>query len=406
MEIKAVHGPKAQAEVSSPSPLSGPLAVPVAGHELTIFVQSLPMIAALVRDIQTAQQRVWVESYIFLDDIAGSTVAEALKERARMGVDVRVLYDAIGSQTTPSAFFRDMAEAGVQVHAFHSVWEAVYRFSILRVLNRRNHRKLVIVDDRVAYFGGMNLLDQGSAALVEHAEHLPTSAGWRDVHVRLSGPQQREVAESFERSWRRALRLKVRRRSGSYRRALPAPGEESIQFFDSGPGQKYTRAARVFTQLIRRAKRRLALSMAYFLPVGPVLKELLRAHRRGVFIQVVLPGKSDVRVVQRATRSLYRRLLRRRFHIYERQQHMLHSKVMVTDDQWTVLGSCNLDARSLYINFEFLAVIHSRTVAKALGQIIQDEVDGSQRVTLKSCALQSWWQRLLDRLAWSLRWWL
>lgn len=391
---------------ASPTRTSGPLRVTVAGHELTIFVQSLPMIAALVRDIHSAQRRVWVESYIFLDDVAGSTVAEALKERARLGLDVRVLYDAIGSQWTPSAFFRDMEEAGVKVHAFHSLWEALYRFSPLRVLNRRNHRKLVVIDDYVAYFGGMNLVDQGSAALIERAEHLPISAAWRDIHVRLTGPQQNELADSFERSWRRALRLAVKRRPRSYRLGLPAPGEESIQFFDSGPGPKHTRAARVFTQLIWRAQRRLTLSMAYFLPVGSVLRNLLRAHRRGVFIQVVLPGESDVPIVQRATRYLYRRLLRCRFHIYERQLHMLHSKLMIVDEQWTVLGSCNLDARSLYINFELLAVIHSRNLAKALGEIVQDEIDGSQRVTLRTFAQQGWWQRLLDRLAWSLRWWL
>jgi cardiolipin synthase len=406
MEIEAAHASRAEADVPSSIHPSGPLRVTVAGHDLTIFVQSLPMIAALVRDIQSAEQRVWVESYIFLDDVAGSAVAEALKECARRGLDVRVLYDAIGSQTTPSAFFRDLAEAGVQVHAFHSVLEALYRFSALRVLNRRNHRKLVVIDDRVAYFGGMNLLDQGSAALVERIEHFSTSAGWRDVHVRLTGPQQKEVAESFERSWRRARRLKVQRRSRAYRRALPAAGEESIQFFDSGPGPKHTRAARVFTQLIRRAQRRLILSMAYFLPVGPVLRHLLRARRRGVFIQVVVPGKSDVALVQRATRYLYRRLVRRRFHIYERQMYMLHSKVMIADNEWTVLGSCNLDARSLSINFEFLAVIHSRNLATLLSQILQDEIDASRRVTLRSCAQQSWWQRLLDRLAWSLRWWL
>jgi cardiolipin synthase len=406
METEAAHVSPTQPELASPVSPSGPLRVTVAGHELTLFVQSLPMIAALMRDIQSAQQRVWVESYIFLDDVAGYAVAEALKERARQGLDVRVLYDAIGSQTTPSAFFRDLADAGVQVHAFHTIWEALYRFSVLRVLNRRNHRKLAIIDDRVAYFGGMNLVDQGSAALVERIEHLPTSAGWRDVHVRLTGPQQNEVAESFERSWRRALRLKVQRRPRSYRRAVPAAGAESIQFFDSGPGPKHTRAARVFTQVIRRARRRLIFSMAYFLPVGPVLRSLLRAHRRGVFIQVVVPGESDVPLVQRATRYLYRRLLRRRFHIYERQMYMLHSKVMIADGEWAILGSSNLDARSLSINFEFLALIHSRNLARVLGQILQDEIDASRRITLRSCAQQSWWQRLFDRLAWSLRWWL
>ena len=146
--------------------------------------------------------------------------------------------------------------------------------------------------------------------------------------------------------------------------------------------------------------------MAYFLPVGGVLRELLRAHRRGVFIQAVVPGASDVPLVQRATRHLYTRLLRRRFRVYERQVNMLHSKVMVVDDQWTVVGSCNLDARSLYINLEFLAVIHSRNLARVMNRVVRYEIARSKRVTLQGYRETSWWRRLVNRLAWLLRWWL
>jgi len=224
--------------------------------------------------------------------------------------------------------------------------------------------------------------------------------------MRLSGPKQGEVAESFERSWRRAQGLPVEQRTRSYRKALLAAGEESIQFFDSGPGRKHTRAARVICRVLARARRRLTLSMAYFLPVGRVLRELLRAHRRGVFIRVVVPGISDVPVVQCATRNLYTRLLRRRFHIYERQRHMLHSKVAVVDDQWSILGSCNLDARSLLLNLEFLAIIHSRNLARTLGEIIQYEIARSRRITVQECLRRSCWRRFIDRVAWSFRWWL
>jgi cardiolipin synthase len=381
-----------------------PRRVAIAGHELVIYVESPPLVAAMITDIQSAQRRVWLESYIFVNDAVGIAVAEALKERAAAGVDVRVLYDAIGSQTTPTAFFRDLARAGARVHAFHSLGEALRRFSVFRVLNRRDHRKLLVIDDAVAYFGGMNLVDQTRAADLEDAESLPSSAGWRDVHVRLTGPQQGEVAESFERSWQRAHRQKIRRRSRSYRRGLLATGEESIQFFDSGPGPAHTRAARVFTRLFRAAERRLTLSMAYFVPVGRVLRELLKAHRRGVFVRVVVPGRSDVPIVQYATRYLYAKLLRRRFHVYERQVNMLHSKVMVVDDQWTVLGSANLDARSLWINLEFLAVIRSRNLARVMTEIVQFEIAQSRRITLKEYRQRSWLQRLRDRLAWSLRW--
>jgi cardiolipin synthase len=380
--------------------------VAVAGHDLTIFVESRPLIAAMLDDIRAAQTRVWVESYIFLNDAAGQAIAAALRDRARAGLDVRVLYDAIGSSTTPTAFFQEMERAGVQVHAFHSLWEALWSFSLFRIINRRDHRKLLVIDNRVAYFGGMNLADPSGPALAEQAEQLPASAGWRDVHVRLSGPQQAEVAESFERSWRRAHRLPIERRSPSYRQAFLAAGEESIQFFDSGPGRKHTRAARVFYRVLTQAQRSLTLSMAYFLPVGRVLRELLRAHRRGIFIRVVVPGQSDVPLVQRASRHLYGRLLRRRFHIYERQRNMLHSKVAVVDGQWSVLGSCNLDARSLLLNLEFLAIIHSRNLARTLTEIIDYEIAQSRRITVQECLRRSWWRRLIDRAAWSFRWWL
>jgi cardiolipin synthase len=378
----------------------------VAGHDLTIYVEARPLIAAMVDDIRAAEKRVWVESYIFLNDAAGQGIAAALRDRARAGLDVRVLYDAIGSSTTPAAFFQEMERAGVQVHAFHSLWEALWRFSLFHIINRRNHRKLLIIDERVAYFGGMNLADPAGPALAEQAEQLPSSAGWRDVHVRLAGPQQGEVAESFERSWRRAHGLAIARRARGYRLALLATGEESIQFFDSGPGRKHTRAARVYCRVLARARRTITLSMAYFLPVGRVLREFLRAHRRGVFIRVVVPGASDVPIVQCATRNLYTRLLRRRFHIYERQRHMLHSKVAIVDDQWSILGSCNLDARSLLLNLEFLAIIHSTKLARTLNEIVQYEIARSHRIKLHECLQRSWWRRLIDRIAWSFRWWL
>jgi cardiolipin synthase len=379
--------------------------VTVARNELTLFVETWPLIEAMVRDIRAARKRVWLETYIFHDDSAGRAVADALRERARAGVQVRVLYDAIGSQMTSGAFFRVLEEDGVQVHAFHSLWEALYRFSFLRILNRRNHRKLLVVDDAAAYFGGMNMVDTTLGGGPQAGE-LPVSAGWRDVHVRMTGPQQGEVAESFERSWRRAHGEPIPRRPRSYRQAVLVAREESIQFFDSGPGFKHSSAARVFKRLIRAAQRRITFAMAYFLPVAGVLRELLRAPRRAVPVHVVVPGESDVPLVQYASRHLYTQLLRRRIRIYERQASMLHSKVMIVDNAWVVLGSCNLDARSLWINYEFLAVIHSRPLARVLNRVVAHEIDHSKRITVESFREHSGWRRLINRLAWSLRWWL
>ena len=251
----------------------------------------------------------------------------------------------------------------------------------------------------------MNIIDASSIAAVPRSKQLPKSAGWRDVHVRLEGPQQQQLAESFDRAWRLARGEpvpKLPRDKEPVR--LPEHGE-SIQFFDSGP-RRQIRAARLFTHLLHQARLKVTLSMAYFLPVGRVLRALLRARKRGVLVRVVVPGDSDVPIVQHASRHLYTRLLHHRFHIYERQGNMLHSKVMIVDDTWVVLGSSNFDTRSLWINLEFLALIHSRPLAQALNDIVHYEIAQSEHITLRAFREQSWWRRQRNRLAWALRWWL
>ncbi|HEV3446307.1 MAG TPA: phosphatidylserine/phosphatidylglycerophosphate/cardiolipin synthase family protein [Gemmataceae bacterium] len=403
-----LHTPGSDAVPSPVAALdpSQPRRVVVADQELIVFAESPPLIEAMLADIRAARRRIWVETYIFFNDSAGEAVAEALKERARDGLDVRLLYDALGSSATPSSFFRRLENAGVQVHAFHSLWEALWRLAFFRILNRRDHRKLLIVDDRIGYFGGMNLANPGYIPGSAPGRRRRRSTGWRDIHIRLNGPRQAELAESFELSWRRARHLPLPARPGSRPQVHLADDVEGIQFFDCGSGRRRLRAAQVFSAVLRKTRRSLMLSMAYFLPFGRVLRELLKAHRRGVFIRVVVPGASDVPLVQSATRHLYFQLLRKRFHIFERQRNMLHSKVLVADQERSIVGSCNLDARSLRINLEFLAVIRSRPLAAVLADIIRYEVVHSRRITMTECVQRSGWRRLLDRLAWALRWWL
>lgn len=397
-------------------PALAPQTLTVAGHELTVFVESAPLFEAMLRDIACARQRIWLETYIFFNDEGGRRVAEALKEKARAGVDVRVLYDAVGSISTPDAFFADMQAAGVKVHVYHAFLEGVWRLKPLTFLNRRNHRKLLVVDDLAGYFGGMNIVDNAEHVGQIRQEKRPRSSGWRDVHLRLAGPQQVQLAESFERSWtrvrgRRKSRLPRRVRKAQARGLAdltrPSEGQphDSIHFFDSAPG-RLSRAARLYAWLIRRAQHQITLSMAYFIPVGATLRALLAARKRRVGIRVVVPGKSDVPIVQYATTYLYSRLIRRGFRIYERRFRMLHSKVMIIDDLYTLVGSANLDPRSLYTNLEFVAVIRSQALARVMQRICRFEISQSERITLAACRRISTWRRLVNRVAWVFRWWL
>jgi cardiolipin synthase len=377
----------------------------VEGHEWTLFTESSPMLAALMADVRTAQRRVWIETYIFANDQAGQSLAELLAQRARDGLDVRLMYDTVGSLLTPSALFQPMREAGVRVHAFHTMSEAFWRSRFFQLFNQRNHRKLCVIDDQISYFGGMNIVDQSQVHSVddERRRNLPVSAGWRDVHVRMVGPRQREIASAMAELWRYAdqMRMTIGRRWPI--RQMLRNGDDRFYFFDCRPMFRYRRAQRVFLPLIRRARRSITISMAYFIPFGRVLRELLRARRRGVKIRVIIPEESDVRAVKWATRHFYARLLKYGIHIYERNEQMLHSKVMVIDDEWSVLGSCNLDPRSLRTNLEFIAVARSRPLVAALIGICRHEIKNSTRVTVAKCRNRSCGQRLVDRLAWSLR---
>jgi cardiolipin synthase len=382
--------------------------IEVAGQELQLFDESAPLMDAMLADIRRARERVWLESYIFAADAAGQAIADALKQRATAGVDCRVMYDALGSNATPAAFFEDLEQAGVQVHAYHTLFHAFFQRSFFRVLNQRNHRKLLVVDDRVGYFGGMNIVDQSGILSVADAKarNLPASAGWRDLHVRLAGPKQAELADGFDRLWRLKHRLPRKRGPRWPVRDMLKSQDDGIWFFDSRPGMRFRSPARVFVPLIKQARTSITLSMAYFIPVGDVLKELLRARRRGVNVRVIIPGHSDVPVVQWATRHFYDKLLRRGIRLYERKDQMLHSKAMVVDGLWSVIGSCNLDPRSLRWNLEFLSVIRSQRLAQAVTEICAYEMRNSQRVRLRDWHARRWWQRLLDRMAWSVRKWL
>jgi cardiolipin synthase len=278
----------------------------------------------------------------------------------------------------------------------------------LRVLNQRNHRKLLLVDEAIAYFGGMNVVDQSGIHSKADAKsrNLPTSAGWRDVHARLVGPKQAEIAALSDRLWKRVHHQRVGKSPRwPIDQMLRAQGE-AIFFFDSRPTFKSRRPQRALVPLIQQARREITLAMAYFIPIGRVLRELVKARRRGVRVRVIVPGQSDVRIVQWAARHFYEYLLKRGIRIYERSDRMLHSKAMVIDGRWSVIGSCNLDPRSLRVNLEFFAVFRSDEVAAALDRIFKEEIRASVRVTADAIRSRKCSQRQLHRAAWALRKWL
>ncbi|NNM88096.1 MAG: hypothetical protein HKL95_06220 [Phycisphaerae bacterium] len=379
----------------------------VADHRLDVFTEAPALFESMLGDIDQAKHRIWMETYIFAEDASGTTIAEALMRRAGDGLDVRLLYDAVGSAATPLAFFATMRQAGVRVHAYHNLWESLRKVRFFTILNRRDHRKLLVVDDTCAYFGGMNIIDHGrDRRYLKLDDQAAPMTGWRDLHIRMEGPQQRQVAESFERSWGHAKGLRLSRRPTAYRRVNLSDRGESIHFFDSGPGLKFSRVPRVYRRMLRGAQHSVVIAMAYFIPVGRVMFALTRLANRRIRVRIIVPARPDVRVARYATLYLYKRLLRAGFAIHERTTRMMHTKLMVIDRQWTILGSANMDPRSLYTNLEFMAVIRSDKFAAMARRICRHEIRRSRRVRLGDVAGYSVRTRFLAMLAWSMRWWL
>ncbi len=381
----------------------GPLLV--AGQELRLFEHSPPMIEAMLADIRAARERVWMETYIFADDDAGRAIVTALAERAAAGVDVRLMYDALGSYATSTNLFAPLIAAGGLVHSYHTLAYALGRFALFQIFNRRNHRKLLVVDEQISYFGGMNIVDQSGIRTVADAkaQNMPKSGGWRDLHLRMAGDKTAEVAAAMDRLWETVHDRKIDATAKWPVAAMLDTPEETISLFDSLPRYRQRRASRVLVPLLRSATHEIVVSMAYFIPIGGVLRELLRARRRGVAVRVIVPAKSDVRSVRWASRHMYEKLLRHGIEIHERQNQMLHSKVLVVDSQWSVIGSCNLDPRSLRLNLEFFGVIRATKFAALVREVCEYEMQHSQQITLEESRKRHWWERWRDRLAWSMR---
>jgi cardiolipin synthase A/B len=386
--------------------------IEVDGNRLELYTDSESYLTALIADIRSARERVWIESYTISQDPLIDQMVEAVCERASAGLDCRATFDAIGSFRTSDALFETLRAAGVKVYIFRPLKQWQWRLRFLQRFNRRNHRKLVVIDGLISYFGGMNLVNFGGSGTPPDfkTRHQRSDPSWRDVHIRLSGKATSKVASAF---------LAIRPLSEREKRGLPpirtAPTlnpsvatilrspPDSIEFVDSRPRIKYRRPAPFFNALIRQANQQVRLAMAYFLPFGGILRSLRNAIRKNVVVEVIVPAQSDVPPVKWATQYMYERLIKQGIKIYERKEQMLHAKAMVVDHQWSVVGSCNFDPRSMLTNLEFFAIIHSVDFAHQLQEILDFEKAHSQLVSLDTHRKRNWFLRLLSRIAWSFR---
>lgn len=366
---------------------SAPLATVVGGNAVSLLHDGASCFAAMLSEIATAKEEVVLEMYWFASDETGRRFARALSERARAGLRVLVVYDAVGSLEADPRMFDEMRAAGCEVIEFHPISPFRQRFK-LGTLGRRDHRKILVVDGRVAFTGSINLGN-------EWAPVSEGGDGFRDDMIRIEGDAAGELRRLVYETHSRLVGGEPTDPSQSSAREAPPPGASPVRVIATHGGQSRA-IRRAYLDVIRRARRYVFIANSYFVPDREVRVALERAAERGVDVRILVPGKSDVIAVYFATRRLYALLARKGVKIYEWHRAVFHAKYAVIDDAWCTVGSYNLDYRSLRYNLEVNVVVEDARVGEQLRARFHTDLEDAALVDMHTFRFRPLSERLLE----------
>ena len=342
--------------------------------------------ASLFAALQSARSSIHMEYYIFDNDRIGRRVADILMAKAREGVEVRLIYDGVGTLWTEGSIFRRMRRAGVKVECFMPV---AFPWLTSRI-NYRNHRKIVVVDGRVAYTGGINIAERYLKG---------TKLGkWRDIHLRIEGDAVNLLQAVFITDWYFVRRTEYLR-TEDYFHDTDIEEVCPIQIAASGPDSDWATIMQAFFSAITKARKRIYISTPYFMPNASLLTAMKVAALSGIDVRLLLPAKSDTKTAYWASRSYVQELLEAGIKVYFYQGGFNHSKLVIIDGEFCSVGSANMDIRSFEDNFEVSALIYDSLLAAELEASFKADLKQSRLVTLAQWELRSGWNAALESLA-------
>ncbi len=355
----------------------------VAGNDVQLLVDGPDAYAAMLRAITKARDHINLETFIFRDDALGRRLADALVRKQREGVQVNVIYDSVGSFTTPREFFEGLRQTGVAVLEFNPLNSAARRPGAPnQAITDRDHRKLLIVDGRIAFTGGINVQNaygKSSAVSGGKATDAPNlDEGWRDTQIAVRGPAVAGFQRLFMTTWQTQGGPPLAPRD--YFPTIGRAGRQIVQVIGSGPQDRQSVIYLTLLSAIAHAEKSIHLTSAYFVPDRQFLDALIAARARGVDVQLVLPGISDHPLVLAAGHAHYEDLLEAGVVIYERRDVMLHAKTAVIDGVWSTVGSANMDLCSFLYNEEINAVVLSADFGRRMETMFRGDVAAAVRV--------------------------
>ena len=345
------------------------------GNNVTLLADGQATYAAMFKVLQNANDHINLETYIMEDDDVGCKFADLLLQKQAEGVQVNLIYDSVGSMKTPAAFFQRLRDGGIQVVEFNPInplkiqkqWELIHR----------DHRKILIIDGKVAIIGGINISEVYSSGPFRRKQNEEAPIHWRDTDIQIEGPAVAEFQKLFLETW---LTQKGPKLSGrDYFPDLKEKGNALVRVIGSTPGQTNRIPFIVYVSAMTFAAHSIHMTNAYFIPDEQIVQALTDAARRGVDVKIILPGITDSQLALYSQRYYYSRLLKSGVKIYEHSTSLLHAKTAVIDKVWSTVGSTNMDHLSLLTNDEVNAVILNHEFAVEMEKMfVRDLADSRQ----------------------------
>ena len=365
------------------------------GNQVSVLVDGPQTFSAIEAELRKARHHIHVETFIFGAEGIGKQFADILVQKRREGVEVRVLYDSIGSRDTPLSFFDDLRRKGIEVREYHPV-NPVKNPAVWEIQNR-DHRKIVIVDGQIGFTGGINIDNTySSSSSSRPGPKRGIEDGWRDTHVRIEGPVVKQLQELFFQSWNKAGAPVPVDDMHRYFRESETHGDALVTIVHNDSDSDDRSLYATFLAGFTHASTRLWITHAYFVPNAEILKALEEAAQRGVDVRIIVPAFTDSTIVLKGTQATYTELLKSGVHIYELKDALLHAKTVTIDGTVSIVGSANLDMRSFVHNDEDNAIIVSHDFATRMEQVFKHDQQTSRPVDLARWEERSVWQRIKE----------
>jgi cardiolipin synthase len=340
------------------------------GNKVTLLNNGKDKFKELIEELNKAKSFIHLQYYIFAIDTIGNTIKEILLRKAKEGVEVRMIVDDVGCWELKNDYYNELREAGIEIYPFLKVRFPLFTSKI----NYRNHRKIVVIDGYVGFVGGINVADR-------YIDGDPSYGIWRDTHIKVEGDAVNSLQYIFSLDWYFVSQVEL-----AFKKYFPvkeAKGKIPVQVCPSGPDTDWPGIMMGFFKIITSAKKYIYVATPYFMPNESILMALKTAAMSGVDVRIIIPEKSDAYITKLSTLSYLREMMEAGVKIYFYQKGFIHSKVIVSDDMVSSIGSANMDFRSFEQNFEVTAFVYDRDFSKQVKQTFMEDFSNSKRLLIK-----------------------